>query len=448
MGARRAEWLSWLNVPTDARGLAVFRALFGALMLFSVVRFGANGWIAPLYTAPNFHFTYLGFDWVRPWPGAGMYWHFALMGLAALGVCLGIWTRLSCGLFFLTFTYVELLEKAAYLNHYYLVSLVALLLCVVPAGRCGSLDAWRVRRAHGEAPEPASVGRWAYLVLRIQVALVYVFAGLAKLDADWLWRAEPLRTWLGGFGDVPLVGGWLTAPWMAFAMAWFGALYDLTIVAWLCYRPTRAYAYVVALAFHISIWLLFPVGVFSWMMLVAATLFFDPAWPSRWWRTPKARPEAKEAAGKRLGHAGVLLLTLFVVLQCLIPLRFALYPGRVNWTEQGFRFAWRVMLIEKTGQVEYEVRTADGKRYHVYPRKELGALQYRMLCTQPDMIHQYALHLAQRFQTRSAGPVRVYAEAFAALNGRPSQRLVDPSVDLAAQPRSLAAQWWLLPLAE
>ena len=40
------------------------------------------------------------------------------------------------------------------------------------------------------------------------------------------------------------------------------------------------------------------------------------------------------------------LVVLFLGIQFLLPLRHLLYPGNVNWTEEGFRFAWRVMLVE------------------------------------------------------------------------------------------------------
>src|SRR5688572_20757097 len=105
MATRRI--VQWLDSERDAAGLGVFRALFGALMLLSVVRFVARGWVEELYLAPAFHFTYWGFDWVKPWAGLGMHAHFALMGLGALGICLGAYTRLSALLFFVTFTYAE-----------------------------------------------------------------------------------------------------------------------------------------------------------------------------------------------------------------------------------------------------------------------------------------------------------------------------------------------------
>src|ERR1043165_9430091 len=122
-GGHLAQLLQTLNQPRDGAGLAAFRMLFGALLFFSVVRFWSYGWIEPLYVEPSFHFTYFGFGWVRPWPALGMYVHFAVRGVAALCLCLGLASRLSALALFVTFTYAELIEKASYLNHYYFVSL-------------------------------------------------------------------------------------------------------------------------------------------------------------------------------------------------------------------------------------------------------------------------------------------------------------------------------------
>src|SRR5688500_18895254 len=130
-----------LNRPVPALGLAAFRALFGALMFVSVVRFAAKGWIDELLVAPAFHFTYLGFDWLQPLPAPFMHAVFALMGVSALAVCVGAFTRLSALVFFLTFTYAELIDKATYLNHYYFVSLLAFLLIFLPSNTVASVDA-------------------------------------------------------------------------------------------------------------------------------------------------------------------------------------------------------------------------------------------------------------------------------------------------------------------
>ncbi len=420
-----------LSAPRDAAGLAAFRVLFGALMLAGTLRFWARGWIDTLYMEPAFHFTWAGFDWVRPWPGVWMKVHFAVMALAALGIAAGYRTRICAAAFWLLFTYAELIDKAPYLNHYYLVSLLALLLAVLPAGAAWSLDA---RRRGG--PRPVPLG--AYVLLRAQVGLVYVFAGLAKLDAERLLRGEPLHTWLQAHAHLPLVGPLLAAPAAALAMSWAGALYDLSVVGFLLWRRTRAAAFAAAVLFHTAIWLLFPVGMFSWVMLASTTLFFAPDWPRRWLREREPPGPASQASPRRLPSLAIALASAWLLIQLALPLRHLAYPGAVNWTEEGFRFAWRVMLIEKTGQVEFELRTADSASPRlIFPQHDLTALQAEMMATQPDMIHDYAHRLAARARAEGHRGVEVYAHATAALNGRPSQPLIDPTVDLAAQPRTV-----------
>lgn len=446
---RLERLLGVLDAPRDAAGLAVFRVLFGALMLLGVARFAMLGWIDELYVAPDYHFSYLGFEWVRAWPRWGLYLHFFGMGCAALAIMLGYRTRLAAALFLALFTYVELIDKATYLNHYYLVSLLAALLVVVPAERVWSLDA-------GRRCESTRVPSWSYWLLRGQMAVVYWYAGFAKLNEDWLFRAQPLTLWLSNFADASFVGAWLGSPWVAWGMSWAGMLYDLSIAPLLLYRRTRPFAFATAVCFHVAVWLLFPIGIFPWVMLIGATLFFEPEWPRRLLArlpqlSPLVTPPASEAAAKPRRPTPRWLLclcALHLVLQVALPLRFLLYPGWVNWNEQGFRFAWRVMLIEKAGQVEFRVVSSDtAQTFRIYPRRELSKLQFRMMSTQPDMIHQYAHHLAERYRGQGLGDVRVYADAWVSLNGRPSQRIIDPDVDLARVPRSLGPSGFIVPLA-
>jgi hypothetical protein len=62
-------------------------------------------------------------------------------GCAALATALGWRHRAAAALFALTFTWLELVGATTFLNHYWLVSLMAALLAVVPANRAWSVDA-------------------------------------------------------------------------------------------------------------------------------------------------------------------------------------------------------------------------------------------------------------------------------------------------------------------
>lgn len=408
-----------LDVPVDAAGLGAFRLLFGLLMTAAVIRTAWLDWIEALYIDPVFHFTYPGFAWVQPLPGPWMYLVFAAMGTSALALGLGIHARPAAAAFFALFTYVELCDVAPYLNHHYLVSLLALLLAVLPSDAAFALRG-----------TPRRVPLGAYTLLRAQIGLVYVFAGIAKLDADWLLRAEPLATWLQGYAHVPLIGAALAAPATAFVMSWGGALFDLLVPFFLLWRRTRPVAYAVLVGFHVAVGLLFPIGMFPWLMIACATVFFAPDWPRRVPGRMRVAATTPRTPALPVPRLAVVLGGLWLALQIALPLRHLAYPGDVNWTEQGFRFSWRVMLIEKTGMLEYRVVDAQGVETRVVPRDGLTELQRRQLATQPDLIAQYARHLAMQ---RGPG-TRVYADAWASLNARPSQRLIDPDIDLAQAP--------------
>ena len=123
-----------------------------------------------------------------------------------------------------------------------------------------------------------------------------------------------------------------------------------------------------------------------------------------------------------------------VCLMVLFPGRFILYGTDVSWTERGHRFAWRVMLNEKSGLVSYRVIHGD-QQWTVSPRDELSELQHEQMRTQPDLIRQYAQHLGKRYDAA------VYADAWASLNGRPSARLLDPEVDLTRP----VSEGWITP---
>ena len=154
---------------------------------------------------------------------------------------------------------------------------------------------------------------------------------------------------------------------MAYAFSW-GALFDLTIVGWLMWKRTRPAAYVVLMVFHVMTYLLFPeIGVFPWLMMGAALLFFPPDWPRHLMgrlqgsqlqipcddKLPITLPDGK--ARNRVATVAMVALAVFVAVQLLLPMRHYAYPGNMRWNDEGYRFVWRVLLTEKVGMVEYRV---------------------------------------------------------------------------------------------
>jgi vitamin K-dependent gamma-carboxylase len=431
-----------LNRPLDAASVAAFRITFGALLLVSTLRFFAHGWVRQFYGVPRHFFSYWGFTWVRPLPLVGMYALYALIAGAAFCLMLGIAARVAAALAALAFGYAHFCDKANYLNHYYLITLLLGLLAFLPVDREFSL-----RVVHRPSERRGQVRAWVLYLLRFQIGVVYVFGGLAKLNADWLLHAEPLRIWLSANAELPILGRVLNESWAAFAFSWCGALFDLTIVPFLSWRVTRAPAYAVLLVFHLLTALLFRVGMFPWLMMLSAPIFWSPAWPRRLLNGAfgSARPVAPGVAGGALERMSGAMALAYASCQVLLPLRSALYPGNTLWTEEGFRFAWKVMLIEKAGSLEFEVEDRAGRHLSVSPEQYLTPLQARMAATQPDMILELAHWIARDFAERGVGPVRVYADSEVSFNGRLRRRLIDPKQDLVSAEDELHAKPWILP---
>ena len=429
---------SWWQGSTRIASLVGLRISFGGMMVLAILRFLLKGWVHALYVDPVFHFTYFGFGWVKPLSAEGMYAVFAVLLVCASLITVGLFYRWAALLFFLLFTYVELIDVATYLNHYYLVSLLALLLCFVPAHRSFSLDVhWRKLPAVVEVPLV-----WLRAV-QVQLALVYFFAGIAKINGDWLLQAQPLRIWLHARSDLPVIGPLLQQELIAFVASWTAMVFDTTIAFFLFWRRTRTAAYIVALIFHLLTAVLFPgIGMFPFIMAVAALVFLPPGWQEWALRWIGWVPSAGALVEEKFRRTRFIIGLWFAV-QVLVPLRYLCYPGKLFCNEEGYRFSWRVMLMEKAGAVFFTLRDpATGLVYSVNNRHYLTALQENQMSTQPDLILQFAHHLRDHNLQAIVRPA-VFADAHVTVNGHGSRPFVDPTVDLAMQRDGFAHKTWV-----
>ena len=409
-----------------------------------------KGWVYDLYIQPSYYFTFYGFEWVEPLGEFGMYALFTLLAITALGVMFGAFYRLSIVLFFLAFTYVELIDKTNYLNHYYFVSIVSFLMILVPAHRYFSFDVWRKPDL-----KTTQVPAWCINIIKFQLAVVYFYAGLAKLNPDWLFNAMPLKIWLPANAHLPVIGGLLEMEITAYIFSWSGAIYDLFVPFFLLYNRTRVWAYGAVIGFHLMTSLLFQIGMFPYIMILSTLIFFSPTFHEQLITqvrrlfgsssydsasTLKYRLNSKATSFMMTG------LAVYVALQILLPFRYALYPGNLYWTEQGYRFSWRVMLMEKAGYAIFHITDPEtGRSWEASNWEYLTPVQEKMMATQPDMILQFAHHLEEEYQKQGINDVEVRAEVYATLNGRRSRLLVDSDQDLTKVKPGLGHKDWILP---
>ena len=144
------------------------------------------------------------------------------------------------------------------------------------------------------------------------------------------------------------------------------------------------------------------------------------------------------------------LIAVWLAFQILVPLRHLLYPGNESWTEQGHRFAWQMKLRDKEARASFSVRDpASGRQWQVDPAAYLAPHQAHEMAGRPDMILQFAHHLARLWaQDRGVQRAEVRARVCASLNGRQAAWLIDPDRDLARVERNLWHADWILPLEQ
>ena len=512
----------YLYEKTSIAPLAVFRVLFGGMMLVSIIRFWYYDWIYEQYIAPDFYFRYYGFDWVKPLGIDGMYRIFGLMAFAAFAMMLGFFYRINAILFFLTFTYVELIDKTNYLNHYYFVSLVSFLLIFLPAHRYFSIDVLLRPSIRLE-----KVSAWTINIIKFQLGIVYFYAGLAKLNYDWLVNAMPLKIWLPAKTNTPFIGWLFNYKWSATIFSWCGALYDLFIPFLLLNKYTRPLAYLAVIGFHVMTAMLFQIGMFPYIMILSTLIFFPASFHQRiidyisnifiklrgskknhvnspqppltkrgshlrlkiflrkrllpllqlafafaqrqkeywnWgWVTPSSKQlKSEPCLTKNTDLTNVneqqnnpiiiwrkitkYALLCYIIFQLIFPFRHLLYPGNLYWTEQGYRFSWRVMLMEKAGYIVFHVYDPiTQKMEQVNNYKYLTKTQEKQMSTQPDMILQFAHFLKEQYQEKGFINPQITAESYVTLNGRRSKPFIDPTVNLLDIEEGWAHKNWILP---
>ena len=438
----------YLKQYTSSAPLAVFRVLFGILMCISIIRFWSYGWIETLYIQPKFHFKYYGFSWVKVL-GNYTYLLFILCGLSSIMIALGYKYRLAIITFFLSFTYIELMDKTTYLNHYYFISIISFILIFLPASVTFSIDSYLAKKEYRTIP------KWCIDVIKIILGIVYFYAGLAKLNSDWLLRAMPLKIWLPSKYDVPIIGETLMHQnWFHFVMSYGGVIYDLLIPFLLLYKRTRTLAFVAVVFFHVFTRVLFPIGMFPYIMIVSTLVFFD----DKFHKSIIQFVKNKVLITKSHHHYQTIekysfknniplgLITVFLCFQIIFPWRYVLYPGELFWTEQGYRFSWRVMLMEKAGYTNFKI--VDGKTkkfFYVQNEDFLTSFQEKQMSFQPDFILEYAHYLGNHFKNQGHKNIEVYADSFVTLNGRLSSRFIDKKVNLYQEKESFKHKNWIIP---
>jgi hypothetical protein len=404
-----------------------------------------------MYIDPSFHFTFYGFEWVTPL-GNYTYLLFFICGLSAFFVAIGYRYYMSIIIFFLSFTYIELMDKTTYLNHYYFVSILSFLMIFLPSNSSYSVDSYLQKKSFKYTP------KWCVDSIKLLLFIVYFYSGLAKINKDWLFEAQPLKIWLTtGSYDFPLIGSNLMQQeWFHYFMSWGGMFYDLLIPFLLISTRTRVFGFLLVIFFHLFTVLLFPIGMFPYIMIMSSLIFFSSKTHKKildfilkpFIDKIKSIREMK-IINIQKERISLIVVSVFFIIQFLFPFRYSLYPGELFWNEQGYRFSWRVMLMEKKGYTTFKVVNKENDNsFYIMNNSFLTEFQERQMSFQPDFIIEYAHFLGTYYKNLGLNDIEIYADSYVALNGRISKRFIDPKIDLLKQKRGFKNKDWIIPLDE
>ena len=427
---------AYLSQPISIQSLAVTRILFGAILLWDCFRYFKYDRIYRYYVEPTWNFPYFGLDFIRPLPEPFIYWVWALTGVFAFLVMIGLYYRVAIVGFTVVFGYFFLLDKTQYLNHNYMVLLYAILLSLAPAGRAFSVDSWR-----RPGTRLAFIPRWPVAAIRLQTEIILIYAGIVKITDDWL-RGEPLGMWLRARADEVVLGPLFQYDWVILAGAWGVVALHILGAPLLLWRRTRLAVFLIYCVFHVSNSILFNIGIFPWLTIAVTLIFFDPDWPQKLSRRalglfetlpPVPRPDPAALRVPPLGTGLLAVLTLWFAMQIVVPQRQVFFPNLVGWTGDGHRFSWRMRIYSRSAEGVFIVRNpVNGVELRVDPHDVMSARQARAVLTRTDLIHEFAARLETLARAEGMGDVEVRAVIEKSLNGRPRQIYIDPDVDLTA----------------
>ena len=412
----------------DNSPLLVFRIIFGFLIAAEAIGACFTGWIKKTLIEPEFTFNFIGFDFLQPLPGEGMYYYYIIMGLLGIMVMVGYRYRLAMLGYALMWSSVYLMQKASYNNHYYLLMLLCFIMCLLPAHKNYSIDA----KLNPEIKTNA-MPLWCKLVIITQISIVYTYAAIAKLYPDWLngivtKNLMNSRAHLYCF-DGFCLGSLLKQEWLYFALMVGGILFDLLIVPLMLYKHTRKLAFVLSIVFHIFNAFVFQIGIFPFLSLSFA-LFFFPAKKIHALFLKKKPFYTKQTYSKP-NRILVGCLAVYFIIQIGLPLRHWFIQDNVLWTEEGHRLSWRMMLRSKSGIIKFKVVDNQTKDTFIYNHEaRLSKKQLRIIATKPDVIWQFVQRLHAEFKAKGKD-VSIYAEtSLLNVNNRGYEPFIDPAIDL------------------
>lgn len=428
--------LALLNKPISKTPIEWFRLGFGLIVLLQVYSFIKVDFVSNFILLPEFNLSWDGLEWIGVLPDPLMKLLPLILFFSGIAILFKASYRVGIITFTICFWYIVLVERSYFNNHLYLLCLIATFLCFYN-------------------PHKSDIRAWLLYVLQFHILLVYFYGGTNKLNTDWLFLHEPVRTILSNASDTHQIA-LHKSDWLVLLLVYGGIIIDLGSSIALLISKTRKYAIYILCAFHLSNHFIFnfgesgDIGVFPFFMIMANCLFI-PGEVLEKIRLKYAGTAKKSTRtvqnSSPLPKYGLILVSLYITFECLFPLRHHCIKGDVDWTGVGFHYAWRMKLRTKTTEAKIFARAADQpNETRIQPQGFLNITQWNDAKTNPLVMHQFALKLEKYFKSKGSVDPIIRIELSNGLNGREKQAINDFAMDwtqISVNP--MGSNDWILP---
>uniref|UniRef100_A0A1A9W7G3 HTTM-like domain-containing protein n=1 Tax=Glossina brevipalpis TaxID=37001 RepID=A0A1A9W7G3_9MUSC len=484
------NFTKWLHRPVDASALAIFRMLYGLIMLIDLAEERGGGQMDIRFGEPlKCHFPL--FKGLKQFSFPTMGCIYMIMWFGALGIALGYRFRLSCLAYIAPYWYIFLLDKPSWNNHSYLFGLVGAILLFTQANHYWALDKYLNPNL------PSTIPYWNYFLIKFQFFILYMYAGTKKFSPEWL----------AGYAMSSLSHHWVLTPFCWFLsyemvdlliVHWFTAAFDFSIAFFMTSELTRIWATPFMVLFHLMNSRLFVIGMFPWVCLAQVPMFYSCDWPRKvtllncknvWYKMLKKEAEGKSRKAKYekdstipstnakassdlclklvkyqieninlIQKCRTLLVLFYCCLQLFLPYSHFITQGYNNWTNGLYGYSWD-MMVHSYETLEVQIKIVDNLNQQEHYMDPYAFTEYDRWTKYADMAKQYAQCIRNNLQllhfeksnaiSITSLNISIYIDVWCSMNGRLMQRVFDPRVDL------LTADWfpfkrtaWSLPLLD
>lgn len=445
---------NFLFKKVDISPLIVFRIFFGLLMTLECWGAIVTGWVSETFVDVSTTYTFMGLEWTSFLLGNTMYFYYFIMGVLGIMIMLGFRYIFACFSFFLLWGLTYLMQKCHYNNHYYLIWLVSGIMMIVPANKYYSLDA-----KHLPFIKQEWTSYWTIFIFQLQIAIVYLFATVAKFYPGWLEnkflkiRLKDAANWFRKEMNWDWYANFLEKEWVQYTQVYAGIGFDLLVIPLLLFKRTRTFALVLSLLFHLTNSITLQIGIFPYFALAFGLFFYPREVVQKRFFKSKAFfgdliPSEKKTKSQRIGF---LIIATYFIIQIALPLRHWFIQDNVLWTEEGHRLAWRMMLRTKHSH-SFRVYTVDTITKE---RKAVDLFDYGtrrqiwVVSKKPDMIWQLIQKIKADFEKQGRKDYELYAESMVSVNGGKYYPLIDKTFDLSKVDwNTFGHQEWIMPCPE